>query len=157
VLGDVGSASGLAWLGAGAAALLLLLGIAVGSPGPVHAAVLLLGAIFLARHDLWLLLAPVYGAGLLLLEDLAIQSIELRGVELIAPEVIGARTLATILAAATGASAAAAAALLVTVAPGRSIELTALAAIAAVAAFAGLALVARDRYGNSQRLLRGGP
>jgi hypothetical protein len=157
VLGDVGSASGLAWLGAGAAALLLLLGITVGSPGPVHAAVLLLGAIFLARHDLRLLLAPVYGAGLLLLEDLAIQSIELRGVELIAPAVSGARTLATILAAATGASAAAAAALLVMVAPGRSIELTALAAIAAVAAFAAIALVARDRYGNGQRLQRGGP
>jgi hypothetical protein len=150
VVADAGSASQLAWLGAGAAAVLLALGMLAGSPGAVHTAVLLLGGIFLARQDVRLLLAPPYGAGLLLLEALAIQTIELRGVALVAPDAIGARTAATLVAALLGAWVAAVAALVVTAAPGRSLALTAVGAIAAVAIFAAIVRVARGRYRPSE-------
>jgi hypothetical protein len=117
-----------------------------GSPGPVHVAVALLGAIFLARHDMRLLLAPLYGAGLLVMEDLAIQTIQVRGVERIAADAIGARTAAGLAAAACGACASAVAALALNVAPGRSVAFTALGGAAAVAAFAAVAYLARRRY-----------
>ena len=80
VIADAGEASQLAWLGAGLAALFLAVGLVAGSVTAVHAAIALLGTIFLLRHDTRLLLAPAYGAGLLLIDDLAAQSIELRGV-----------------------------------------------------------------------------
>ena len=143
---DAGAATGLVLLVAVLAALLLAAGMAATSPGSVHAAVALAGAIFLARHDVRLLLAPPYGAGLLIMEDLAIQMIELRGVELIAVDQIGARTAARLVAAVVGASVSAAAALAVTVAPGRSVTLTALGSIGAAGAFAGLAYLARRRF-----------
>lgn len=143
---DAGSASRLAWLGAAIAAVLLVGGIAGGRPGLVHAAVALLAAIFLLRHHTRLLLAPVYGAGLLLVEDLAVQAVDLRAVSWIAADVIGARTTATLLSAAAGACGAAAVALAVTAAPARSIGLTALAAVVAILAFAGIVRLARRRY-----------
>jgi hypothetical protein len=143
---DAGSASALAWLGAGAAAVLLVVAVAGGSPGVVHVAVALLGAIFLLRQDARLLVAPLYGAGLLLIEDLAVQAIDLREVGWIAAETIGAQTTATLLVAAVGACGAAAAAAAVTVAPGRSVGLTALAAVVAVCAFAAIVRFARARY-----------
>ena len=149
VLADAGGAGQVAWLGAGLAAVLLAVGMATQSPAPVHAAVALLGVTFLVRHDAQLLLAPVYGAGLLLMDDLAIRSMELGGVRWIAPQVIGARLAATLVVAAAGACAATVAALAVTGAPGRSVGLTALAAGCAVAAVAGIVLVARRRYGGS--------
>jgi hypothetical protein len=147
VLTDAGAASELAWLGAGAAALALIIGLAGGSPASVHAAVALLGAIFLARDSSRLLLAAPYGAGLLLLEDLAVQTIELRDMSQIAPGMIGARSAETFVFATMGACASAAAALVVTVAPGRSVALTALGALAAVAAIAAVVRLARRRYG----------
>jgi hypothetical protein len=85
VLTDAGGASQVAWLGAVLAALSLVAGMAAQSSIPVHAAVALLGATFLARQDTRLLLAPVYGAGLLLIEDLAIRTMELSGVSRITP------------------------------------------------------------------------
>jgi hypothetical protein len=112
----------------------------------VHVAVALLGAIFLARHDMRLLLAPLYGAGLLVMEDLAIQTIQVRGVERIAADAIGARTAAGLAAAACGACASAVAALALNVAPGRSLAFTALGGAATVAAFAAVAYLARRRY-----------
>ena len=149
VIADAGEASQLAWLGAGLAALFLAAGLVAGSVTAVHAAIALLGTIFLLRHDTRLLLAPAYGAGLLLIDDLAAQSIELRGVSQIGPAVIGARTGAALAVAAIGACAAAAAALAVTAAPGRSVTVTALGALAAVAAFAAIVRSARRRYGAS--------
>ena len=146
VLPNAGPTSELAWLAVGVAALLVAVGIVAASPAPVHAAVAVLGVIFLARHDLRLLLAPLYGAGLLVMEDLAIQTIELRGVERIALDAIGARTAARLTAVAAGAGVSAVAALAVTAAPGRSVALTALGGIAAVAAFAGIAYLPRRRY-----------
>jgi uncharacterized membrane protein YadS len=148
VVPDAASSSQLAWLGAGAAAGLLVVGIAGGSPGLVHVAVALLGAIFLLRQHTRLLVAPLYGAGLLLIEDLAIQAIDLREVSWIAAETIGVRTTATLLVAAGGACGAAAVAAAVTVAPGRSVGLTALAAVVAVLAFAAIVRFARGRYGR---------
>ena len=145
VLADAGAASRLAWLGAGVAALSLIVGLLVGSTAAVHTAVAVLGVIFLVRHDTRLLLAPVYGAGLLLMEDLAVQTIELRGAATVALDVIGARTAAVLAVATIGACASAAAALAVTAAPGRSVGLTALGALAAVAAVAAIARLARRR------------
>ena len=123
VIADAGAASQLAWLGAGTAALLLVVGIAAQSPTPVHAAVAVLGLIFLLRHDSRLLLAPPYGAGLLLTDDLSIRTIELGGVGQIAPDVIVARVGATLAVAAIGAGLSAVAALAVTAALPRTVAL----------------------------------
>ena len=143
VLADAGTAIQLAWLGAGVAALSLIVGLLAGSTTAVHTAVAVLGVIFLVRHDTRLLLAPVYGAGLLLMEDLAVQTIDLRGAATVALDVIGARTAAVLAVATIGACGSAAAALAVTAAPGRSVGLTALGALAAVAAVAVVARLAR--------------
>jgi hypothetical protein len=147
VISDAGSVSQLAWLGAGLAALFLAVGLVGGSVTAVHAAIALLGTIFLLRQDARLLLAPAYGAGLLLIDDLAAQSIELSGVSQIGLAVIGARTGAALVVAAIGACASAAAALAVTAAPGRSVTVTALGALAAVGALAAIVRPARRRYG----------
>ena len=149
VIADAGSASQLAWLGAGLAALFLAVGVVGGSVTAVHTAIALLGTMFLLRHDTRLLLAPAYGAGLLLIDDLAAQTIELSGVSQIALAVIGTRTGAALAVAAIGACASAAAALALTAAPGRSVTVTALGALAAVAAFAAIVRPARRRYGAS--------
>jgi hypothetical protein len=146
VIADAGTASQAAWLGAGAAALLLAAGLVAQSPAAVHAAVALLGAIFLLRQDNRVLLAPLYGAGLLIMEDLAAQAIELRGVSQIGLGLIAARTGAALAVAAVGACASAAAALALVAAPGRSVALTALGALAAVVAFAAIVRLARRRY-----------
>jgi hypothetical protein len=147
VLADAGSESELAWLGAGTAALSLTAGMLVSSTTAVHAAVALLGGIFLLRQESRLLLASPYGAGLLLMEDLAVQAIELRGGGRVAVDVIAARTAAVLAIATLGACAAAAAALAVTAASDRSVAMTALGAMAAVAALAAIVRLARRRYG----------
>lgn len=146
MIADAGAARQLAWLGGGLAAVFLAAGLLAGWPASVHASIALLGAVFLLRQDTRLLLAPPYGAGLLLIDDLADQAIELRSVSQIGPAAIGARTGATLVVAAVGACAAAAAALAVTAAPGRSVVGTALGALAMVAAFAAIARLARRRY-----------
>jgi hypothetical protein len=158
VLADAGSASQLAWLGAGLAAVFLGVGLLGESFTAVHAAIALLGTIFLLRHDTRLLLAPAYGAGLLLIDDLAAQTIELSGMGQMELSVIGARTGATFVVAAIGACAAAAAALAVTAAPGRSVAVTALGALAAVVALVAVVRPARRRYGTAGgEELAGGP
>jgi hypothetical protein len=149
VIADAGSASQLAWLGAGTAALCLGVGVVAGSFTAVHAAIALLGAIFLLRQDTRLLLAPPYGAGLLLIDDLAAQAIGLRGLSLVDVAMVGARTTAVLAAAVIGAAASAAAAIAVSAAPGHSVVLTALGALAAVAAFAAIVRPTRQRYGMS--------
>lgn len=150
VLADAGSASQLAWLAGVVAALSLAVGLLFGSITAVHTMIAVLGTTFLLRQDTRLLLAPAYGAGLLLLDDLATQTIELRPVSLIGLAVIGARTGAALVVAATGACASAAAALAVTVAPGRSVAMTALGAVAAVTAIAAIVVPVRRRYGTAQ-------
>jgi hypothetical protein len=148
VIADAGAASDAAWLGAGTATLLVLAGIVAQSPAPVHAAVAVLGVMFLLRHDSRLLLAPLYGAGLLLMDDLAIRTMELSGVDRIALDAIAARLGATIAVAAIGACLSALAALAVTAAVPPSVLLTAVGALVAVAAFVAIVLVARRRFGR---------
>lgn len=99
--------------------------------------------LLLARDQDRLLLAPLYGAGLLLVIELAQRSLELRGHERLGPGVTTSRLAAIMVAAALGLCAAALAALAVTLAPPRSVTLTALATIAALSAFAAIALLAR--------------
>jgi hypothetical protein len=149
VIAEAGAASQLAWLGAGVAALLMVAGMVAESPAPVHAAVAVLGVVFLARQDSRLLLAPLYGAGLLLMDDLAIRTMELSGVGQIAPDVIAARLAATIAVAAIGACLSAVAALAVTAGVSRSVALTVVGALAAVAAFVAIAVLVRRRFGSS--------
>lgn len=143
---DAGVLSGLAWGGTALAAVLLASGIAARSSVPVHIAVALLGATLLLRDDARLLLAPVYGAGLLLVAELGTRSIELADVGRVGPGVISARLGASVAVAAAGACGAAGAALAVTAAPGRSVALTAVGAVAAVAVCGAIARLARRRY-----------
>ena len=93
---DAGASRPLAWVGTGAAAFLVTLGPGFRSPTPVHCGVALLGAMLLLRQDARLMLAPLYGAGLLLVEELAWRSIELRDIEAIGPGVITARVTAVL-------------------------------------------------------------
>jgi hypothetical protein len=129
--------------------LCLGVGLAAGSFTAVHGAIAVLGAIFLLRQDTRLLLAPPYGAGLLLIDDLAAQAIELRGVSLVDVAMVGTRTTAVLAVAAVGACASAAAAIAVSAAPRHSVVLTALGALAAVAALAAIVRPTRQRYGMS--------
>jgi hypothetical protein len=106
-------------------------------------AIALLGAMLLLREDARLLLAPLYGAGLLLVAELGTRSIELADVGCVGPGVINMRLGATVAMAAVGACLAAGAALAVTAAPGRSVVLTAVGAVAAVAVCGAVARLAR--------------
>ena len=143
---DAGASSKLAWLGAGAAGVLVALGSAVRSPTPVHCAVALLGALLLARQDSRLLLAPLYGAGLLLVEELTYRSTELAGLTMIAAGVLRARAAAVLALTGAGACAAAGAALAVTAAPGRSVVVTAVGTVTVAAAFGAITRDARRRF-----------
>ena len=142
---DAGASSGLAWAATVLAAVLLVSGIATRSSVPVHVAVAVLGVTLLLRDDARLVLAPLYGAGLLLAAELGTRSIELAGVARVGTGVIGPRLGATVALAAVGACAAALVALAVTAAPGRSLALTAVGAIAAMATCGAVARIARRR------------
>ena len=111
----------------------------------MHCGVAVLGAILLLRHSDRLLLAPLYGGCLLLIAELGVRSIELRGVSLIDARSIGTRLGVVVAVAALGVCGAACAALAATGAPGRSLLLTAAGAIAAVAVCAAITLAARRR------------
>ena len=143
---DAGTTDGLAWLGTGLAALVLIVGLAAGFPTAVHCAVALLAATFLLRQHTRLLLAPLYGLGLLLVEDLAMRSIELTAVKRVSRGVLAARLSAVLAIGALGACAAGAAAIAVTVGPGRSVIVTALGAIAALVTFGAITRFARRRH-----------
>lgn len=103
----------------------------------------MLGALLLLRHSDRLLLAPLYGAGLLLVAELGTRTVELRAVSLVGPRSIGTRLGAVLSVAAVGVCAAACVAIAVTGAPGRSLVLTAAGAIAVSAVCGALALGAR--------------
>jgi hypothetical protein len=143
---DAGASAKLAWVATVAAALLVVLGVLIRSSAPVHLAVALLGALLLLRHDARLLLAPVYGAGLLLVAELGSRSIELRGVGGVARGVQAARALAVVAVAAVGACASAGAAAAVTAAPARSVALTGVAVLGIVAIYGVIAWRTRRRY-----------
>jgi hypothetical protein len=109
----------------------------------VHCGVAVLGAVLLLRHSDRLLLAPLYGGGLLLIAELGVRSIELRGVSVIDARSIGTRLGVVVAVAAIGVCGAACAAIAATGAPGRSLLLTAAGASAVVAVCAAIALSAR--------------
>lgn len=149
---DAHAGAGLAWFATGVAAVVLAVGLVVASSTTVQGSVAVLAALFLLRDGDRLLLAPLYGASLLLVGELAQISFELRGMERVGAGVLGSRLGAVLLLAAFGTGAAAVAALAVTVAPARSVGFTAAGTFATVAAFALIVALARRHAGtNSQQ------
>jgi hypothetical protein len=123
--------------------MILAVGLWRGPSAVIHVSLALMGSLLLLRHSERLLLAPVYGACLLLVGELAQRARELRGPVRVGAGVTGARLLAAGLLAAVGACSAAIAAIAVTVAPGRSVALTAVGSLATLAAFAVIVVPAR--------------
>lgn len=140
----------MAWVGTAVAMTILIIGAVVASPGTVQSAVALLAAVLLLRHHERLLLAPLYGACLLLVGELAQRSFELRGSERLGPGVIATRVGSALLLAALGAGAGALAAIAVTIAPARSVGITAVGTAAVVAAFALIVVLARNQSASDR-------
>ena len=140
---DAGSASGLAWSGVAASGVILAVALVIGSSAGVQLSLLPLAALVLLHEHDRLLLAPLYGACLLLVSELGQRSLELRGQAWLAPGVVTSRLLIVFAVTAVGACAAALAALAVTIAPAASVALTALGAAAIVAAVGLVTLLAR--------------
>lgn len=140
---DAGASAELALIGTAVSELALALAFLVGWPGSVQCSVAVLALLFLLRQEDRIALAPVYGAGLLLVGELAQRAIELRGVQRIGPGVIAARLAAVLVVAALGACGAAVATIAVGVAPPRSVGFTAVGAISALAALAAITRLAR--------------
>ena len=145
---DAGSAAAFAWYGTVAAVALLSAALLLASASGVEVSLLLLAVLLLLRHDDRLLLAPVYGACLLIVGELAQRSIELRGQAWIGPRVIGSRLLTVLVVAALGACAGGLAAIAVTIAPARSVAFTAVGTVAILGAMTAIALLARRRAPN---------
>lgn len=140
---DAGSAAGLVWYGAGIAVALAAISLASASPSPLHVSLAVLGLLILARADDRLVLAPVYGAGLLAVSELARTCHELSRVDHVDAEALRARLLTVAVAVGLGACAASLVSVAVTAGPRRSVA-SSLAATAAVAAvYAGLVALAR--------------
>jgi len=109
-----------------------------------------LGALLLLRPDARLLVAPVYGAGLLLVAELGSRSIELRGVAGVGRGAQTARVAAIALVAALGACASAGIAAVVTSGAERSPGLTTVAALVLAAIFGMITWGARRRYSSNR-------
>lgn len=138
-------AAGLAWSAVALSALVLAVGLVLGSGSAVHISVGLLGVLLLLRAEDRLLLAPLYGGGLLLIDEVAMCSVELRETGLIAAGVTGSRLGVAIAAAGGGTCAAALVAAAVLVAPARSVAVTAAGAVAVLAATGTVLALARGR------------
>jgi hypothetical protein len=137
--------------------LLVALAVAVGSAAPIPWSLALLALVFLLEGHDSLVLAPIYGAGLLLVGELAQGSVDLRGVSWLTPGWVAER-LGTILAlSALGAGAGALAAAAATIAAARSVALTAVGAVAAVVALGAIALLARRGSRVPADTASGGP
>jgi hypothetical protein len=130
VLGDAGSASGLVWYGAGLAVALLATSLAGGWDAPLHVSVAILGLILLARADQRLTLAPIYGAALLTVSELARTCHELGPLDSVTPAAIRARLLTVAASAGLGACAAA-------------VAISAAATLAVAVMYAGIVALAR--------------
>lgn len=124
---------------------MLLVGILFAVPGAVQCSLALLGVLLLLRHQDRLLLAPLYGACLLVAGELAQLSLELRGRRRIGRGVLGLRLAGVLSLAALGACAAALGAIAVTIAPGRSVAFTAVGALAVLAVVGVILLISRRR------------
>ena len=146
VISDAGSASWLAWYAAGGAVALLAIGLAGGWDTPLHASLALLGLALLARANERLALAPIYGAALLAVSELARTCGELRPMDRVSPAAVRTRLLTVAASAGFGGCAAAVVALAVRGGPARSVAVSTAATIAVAAAFA--AIVASARRGQ---------
>lgn len=123
--------------------LLVALAVAIGSAAPIPWSLALLAVVFLLHGHDSLVLAPIYGAGLLLVGEVAQASIDLRGVGCLTPGWIASRLAAILALSALGAGAGAVVAAAATIGAARSVALTAAGAIAAVMAVGTIALLAR--------------
>jgi len=122
---------------------LLVVGLGFDVDGPVMATIAVLGALLLLRSDLRLVVAPVYGAGLVVLLELAQTCHELRQAAFMTRGVVRRRLTAMLATAGVGACAAGVAALAVTGAPGGAAIVTAAGTFAVIALFAGVVRLAR--------------
>ena len=125
---------------------ILAIGLGLGSSTALQVPVALLGVLLLLRTDDRLVLAPLYGAALLILVELGWMSLELRALKLVDRRAIRARLMIIVLFAGLGACAAGAVAIAVTGAPARSVAITAVGTIAVAVAFAGIVLSARRAH-----------
>jgi hypothetical protein len=91
--------------------------------------------VLLLRQQDRLLLAPLYGGGLLLVDELATRSSELVGIDRLGPGVLGARLGTSLVTSALGTFAACGVAAAVTIAPRRSVLVTAVGVAATLVMF----------------------
>ena len=146
---DAGRASGLAWYATVLSLVILAGALALRTSGGVQLSLVPLAAALLLRHHDRLLLAPVYGACLLLVSELGQRSIDLRGQAWLGPGVVSARLLTVLAVAAVGACAAALAALAAALAPAPAVALTALGTVTIVAAVGLITRLARRGPGRT--------
>ena len=143
---DAGAAADLAWYGTAVSVVILVIGLVAASSSTVQSSIALLGALLLLRHQDRLVLAPLYGACLLALGELGQRSLELRGLERVGSGVVRARLAAVLALAGLGACGAAVAAIAVTIAPGRSVGLSALGTVAVLGSCATIVMLIRRRH-----------
>jgi hypothetical protein len=140
---DAGTSTQLALAATVVSELTLALGIAASCSGSVQWSIGLLAILFLLRREDRIALAPIYGAGLLLVGELAQRSIDLRGVQRIAPGLITARFAAVLVVAAIGACGGVVATIAPNIAPVGSVSSTALGTIGALITVAVITRLAR--------------
>ena len=133
---------------AGLAELSLVLALITGwSPGVLVALALLVPA-FLARHGDSLAVAPLFGAGLLLVAEFAQRSVQLRAMASIERGTVTSQAAYVLGVAALGAVAGAAATIAVRYAPSHAVGVTAVGALAVFVAVAALSRLARRAAGS---------
>lgn len=140
---DAGAASSLAWCDVGLTVAVLGVSLVVRSEAALVASLGVAGLGLLLRVDDRLVLAPVYGALLLVTAELARTCQELGSVEGVAPRVIRARLMAAGGWAGLGACAATVVSLAATAGPPRSAATSLAATTAIAAAFATVVVIAR--------------
>lgn len=140
---DASSAAGLVWYGAAMAVGLGAMSLASGSPSLLHASLGVLGLLLLARADDRLVLAPVYGAGVLAVSELARTCHELSGVDRVDPDALRGRLLTVAVAVGLGACAASLLSVVATAGPRRSVVSSVAATVAVAAVYVGIVALAR--------------
>jgi hypothetical protein len=143
ILDATPATTGLVAVAAGIALGLLAVSLASAWEPMLHMSLAVLGLILLARADGRLILAPLYGAGLLAVSEVARTCQELRRVQYVGPAVIAARLTTAAASAGLGGCAAALVAVSVTAAPARSVSLSVAATVAVGVAYAGIVTIAR--------------
>jgi hypothetical protein len=143
VILDARFASGLVGVGAGLAVVLLALSLASDLEAALHASLAVLALLLLARANERLILAPLYGAALLAVSELARTSRELRYLQWVDPAVIAARVATAVASASLGGCAAALVAVAAAGGLARSVGLSVGAILAVGLAYAGIVAAAR--------------